>query len=129
MTGPSGRSLLGLCAVVGGSGVLHFVFPGPYRSIVPATLRSRAPAVVGVSGACEIACVALLAIPRTRQLGAIATAALFAAVFPANVQMVLDTLTSDPPATLLRRAGAWFRLPLQVPLILWALRFRRPLGR
>lgn len=122
---PAGRSLIGLCAVVGGSGVLHFVIPGPYRGIVPAPLRSRAALIVAASGACELACAALLAVPRTRRIGSLATAALFAAVFPANVQMALDTVAADPPAAAIWKAGAWLRLPLQLPLVLWALRFRQ----
>jgi len=119
-------SLLGLCAVMGGSGVLHFVAPGPYRSIVPAPLRGQAAAVVALSGVCELVCVALLARPRTRRLGALATAALLVAVFPANVQMALDSGRGLAPSALIGAALAWLRLPLQLPLILWALSFRRP---
>lgn len=116
-------SLFGLCILVGGSGVLHFIAPGPYRRIVPAPLRAHAAAIVAASGVCELVCAALLAIPHTRRLGAAATAALFVAVFPANIQMALDSLHTDTPAAV--AVVAWLRLPLQAPLILWALRFRR----
>ncbi len=118
-------SLLALCILVGGSGILHFAVPGPYRRIVPAPLRVQAAAVVAVSGICEILCAALLAVPRTRRLGATATAALFVAVFPANLQMALDSLYTDGPLSPSIVAIIWLRLPLQLPLILWALRFRR----
>jgi len=117
-------SLLGLCVLVGGSGILHFVAPGPYRRIVPAPLRAQAAALVAASGICEIVCAALLAVPRTRRLGAAATAALLVAVFPANVQMALDSLHSDGSFAGVVIAIAWLRLPLQVPLIRWALSFR-----
>ncbi len=117
-------SLLGLCLLVGGSGVLHFVVPGPYRRIVPAPLRAHAATVVAASGACELACVALLALPRTRRLGATTTAALLVAVFPANIQMALDSLQTNTPFASGIIALTWLRLPLQVPLIRWALRFR-----
>ncbi|MDQ6604167.1 MAG: hypothetical protein M3176_01855 [Chloroflexota bacterium] len=117
-------SLLGLCLLVGGSGLLHFVVPGPYRRIVPAPLRAHAVALVAASGACELACAALLALPRTRRFGAAATAALFVAVFPANVQMALDSLHTTTAFAGGVIALAWLRLPLQVPLIRWALRFR-----
>lgn len=117
------RSLIGLCVLLVGAGILHFVVPGPYRRIIPAPLRVHAAALVAASGACEIACAALLVIPRTRRLGALATAALFVAVLPANVQMALDVTRADSAALL--RIAAWLRLPLQIPLILWALRFRR----
>ena len=118
-------SLPGLCALMGGSGLLHLVVPGLYRRIVPAPLRSHAAAVVAVSGLCELACAALLAAPRTRRLGASATAALLVAVFPANVQMALDGGYAQASAPFNSAAVAWLRLPLQVPLILWALRLRR----
>lgn len=122
-------SLAGLCAVMGGSGVLHFVVPRPYLQIVPAPLRGRAAAVVALSGACELACAMLLLLPRKRPLGAYATAALLVAVFPANVQMAIDAGKATPAASARRRIATWLRLPLQVPLILWALRFRHPGAR
>ncbi len=91
------------------AGVAHFVVPRPYRRIVPAVLAD--PAFwVRWSGVAEIACAALIAHPRTRRPGAMAAAVLFVAVFPANVQMAVDT-----GAVL-----AWLRLPLQIPLVVWA---------
>jgi len=110
---------------MGGSGVLHLVAPAPYRRIVPAPLRDYDAAVVLLSGVCELACAALLAAPRTRRLGAWVTAALLVAVFPANVQMALDGGHPDALFPLNSRAAAWLRLPLQAPLILWALSVRR----
>lgn len=125
MTRATRLSLCGLCALLGGAGILHFVAPGPYRRIVPAPLRAHATALVATSGLSEIACAALLAVPRTRRFGAYATAALFVAVFPANVQMALDSLPRGGHFSPGFAAGAWLRLPLQAPLIFWALRFRR----
>ncbi len=91
------------------AGVAHFVIPQPYRRIVPTVLAD--PAFwVRWSGVAEIACAALVVHPRTRRTGAIAAAVLFVAVFPANVKMALDT-----GSTL-----AWLRLPLQIPLVVWA---------
>ncbi len=121
-------SIVGLCALMGSAGAMHFVAPTPYRCIVPAPLRGQAAGVVAVSGVCEVACAALLALPRTRRFGAWATAALFVAVFPANVQMALDSGHPDASAShpLNNAALAWLRLPLQLPLILWALSVRRP---
>ena len=117
-------SLLGLCLLMGGSGALHFAVPAPYRRIVPALLRSQAAAVVAASGVCELLCAALLAVPRTRRFGAYATAAVLVAVFPANIQMALDTLRVDANVSPLAATIVWLRLPLQYPLIRWALRFR-----
>lgn len=112
-------SLLGLCSLMGGSGTLHFLVPGLYRRIIPTMLRPWATALVAVSGAGEIACAMLLAIPRTRRVGALVTSGLLVAVFPANVQMALDAAPGQ------RRVMGWMRLPLQVPLLLWAWSFRR----
>lgn len=116
-------SLAGLVALVGGSGILHLVMPRPYRRIVPTPLAAWRSEVVGVSGVAEIACAFLLCVPRTRGIGAYTTAALLVAVFPANVQMALDShLGTDALPT-----GAvlvWLRLPLQAPLVWWALSFR-----
>jgi uncharacterized membrane protein len=77
-----------------------------------------------MSGVAEIACALLLLHPRTRRAAALATAVLLVAVFPANVQMALDGGYPDAPFPANSRLGAWLRLPLQVPLVLWALRFR-----
>ncbi len=112
-------SLLGLCVLMGGSGLLHLLAPAPYRSIIPSPLRGQAAALVTISGAIEIICAALLIVPRTRRLGAYAIAALLVAVFPANIQMALDSKHG------IAGSLTWLRLPLQAPLILWALTFRR----
>lgn len=95
------------------AGVAHFVVPRSYERIVPRLLGD--PAFwVRWSGVAEIGCAVLVALPRTRRLGAWAAAGVFAAVFPANVQMALD---GGPLA--------WARLPLQVPLLWWACRVAR----
>ncbi len=125
MTYLYGALLAGLCVLLGGAAVLHVVAPSTFTGIVPAPLQPVAVPVVFVSGVCEAICAIMLAVPVTRRLGSYATAALFIAVFPANVQMALDsgfstTLTFDV-------ALIWLRLPLQVPLIAWALLLgRRP---
>ncbi len=118
-------SLVGLTALIGGSGVLHFVVPRSYQRIVPAPLVEWRGSVVAVSGAAEIMCALLLLMPRTRRVGAWATAALLIVVFPANVQMALDGGYPDAPFPANSAVGAWLRLPLQVPLVWWALSFTR----
>ncbi len=99
--------------------------PRPYLRIVPAPLTSWRSEVVIVSGIAEILCALLLLLPRTRRIGAYATAALLVAVFPANVQMALDGGVGDAGFPANSAALAWLRLPLQVPLIWWALSFAR----
>jgi uncharacterized membrane protein len=103
----------------------HLVAPTAYERIVP-RWAGDARRVVVASGAAEIACGALLSSRGTGRLGACLTAALLVAVFPANVQMALDAGTThqavpDMPVDLFR-AIALARLPLQLPLVVWAIR-------
>ncbi len=60
---------------------------------------------------------ALIAAPRTRRFGGLLAALLFVVVFPANVKMAIDW--SDRSGWM--RALAYGRLPLQIPLVLWAV--------
>jgi uncharacterized membrane protein len=110
-----------LAGVLGVAGVAHLVAPRPFEAIIPAPLRDHDATLTYVSGLAELACAAGLVAPNTRRAAAAATALLFVLVFPANVQMALDA----------RGAGAWVawaRLPLQLPLIWWALRVFRSTG-
>jgi uncharacterized membrane protein len=106
------------------TGTTHFVAPKVYASIIPPQLPPQLPsryALVYASGAAELACAAGLAVPRTRRVAGWATALLFVAVFPANVQMALDA--GDRSAAY--RAATYARLPVQVPLVLWAISVAR----
>jgi len=112
-------SLAALIALMGGSGIAHLIVPEPYLKIVPRWVPSASAAVFW-SGIAELAVAAALAHPRTRRVGAWATAVLLIAVFPANIQHALDAR----PGT-----GEWWatraRLPLQPVLIWWAWIFTR----
>ena len=111
-----------LAGVLVSAGALHFAVPAPYASIVPRVLG--APRVwVALSGLAEVACGVGVALPRSRRGAAWASAALFVAVFPANVQMALDADGGGGLAT--NPVVAWGRLPLQVPLVLWAVAVAR----
>jgi uncharacterized membrane protein len=115
------REAIALAALLGGSGVLHFAKPRPYDRIIPRALPGNPRTWTYVSGAAELAVAAALTLPRTRRLGGFAAAALFAAILPANIQMAADQQTHKA------KAIAYGRLPLQVPLIVSALRVaRRP---
>ncbi|MEV6349373.1 hypothetical protein [Actinoplanes sp. NPDC051851] len=115
------RDAAGLAGLLATTGVLHFVAPKPFDGIVPRSLPGSPRTWTYLSGVAEIAVAAAIAHPRTRRAGGLAAAALFAAVFPANVKMAIDWRHA-PPA---QRAIAYGRLPLQAPLIAWALRIRR----
>jgi uncharacterized membrane protein len=60
---------------------------------------------------------------RTRRLGALAAALVFLGVFPANVKMALDAKKADAAKPV--QLATLGRLPLQVPLLAWAMRVRR----
>lgn len=113
------RRLRALIAILGGSGVLHFLIPKPYQRIVPPQLGDPRTLVLA-SGAAELACAGLLMARPTRRLGGWLSAGLLVAVFPANLYAI-DVVGT----TTVRRAGAIARLPLQLPMIAMALRIAR----
>lgn len=121
MRADSNRASVALAGLLTIAGVTHFAAPSFYEAIVPHALPGSPRGWVWVSGAAELACAALVARPSSRRLGATLAAVLFVAVFPANVQMAVDWRHRGP----LEAGVAWARLPLQIPLVWWALRVRR----
>lgn len=105
----------------------HFGAPGTYRRIVPRAVGD-AGFWVRWSGVAELACAGLLLDRRTRRAGALATVGLLVALFPANVKMGLDGGLPDKPFPLSSPIAAWARLPLQVPLVVWAWRVAAAAG-
>ncbi|EGD53583.1 DoxX family protein [Gordonia neofelifaecis] len=102
-------------------GALHFAVPKPFDALVPDELPGDKRAWTYASGVAEIGLGAAVLAPRTRRTAAGLAAALFVAVFPANVNMI--RLWVDKSPTL--KTIAWARLPLQIPLIVLALLVRR----
>lgn len=103
-----------LAGLLAGAGVTHFLAPGFYDRMIPEALPGSARAWTLGSGVAELAVAASVAHPRTRRRGALLAALLLVAVFPANVKMALDAESSG------ERFAAYARLPLQVPLVVWA---------
>lgn len=118
------RSRLALAALMVAAGCLHFLAPDAYARIVPRRLGD-ARLIVHLSGVAEVAAGALLVSERTRRVGGWCTAAVLVAVFPANVQMALDGGLTGAGGALGSPVVAWLRLPLQAPLLVWALRHAR----
>jgi len=121
---PERASLVLLVGVLAGVGTLHLVHPDPFEEMVPqglgdARLWTYASGVAEITGAC------LLTHPRTRQIGGWWAAVLLVAVFPGNVKAALDGGMRSAPPPLDSAAVAWLRLPLQLPLVAWALRHAR----
>ncbi|MFI8003328.1 hypothetical protein [Streptomyces sp. NPDC086010] len=105
-----------LAGLLAAAGLAHFAVPRPFDAIVPRALPGSPRVWTRASGVVELTLAAGLAVPRTRKVSARATALFFVGVFPANVQMAYDWRDRPAPA----RGFALGRLPLQVPLYLWA---------
>ena len=101
-------------------GTAHFLVPDLYARTLPRGLPGQ-QFWVHASGVAELAGSLLLAVPRTRRLGAWWVACLLVVVFTANVQMALDGGLEGERWPLSSPVVSWARLPLQVPLVLWAL--------
>ncbi|MFE9559944.1 hypothetical protein ACFYM0_02375 [Streptomyces sp. NPDC006487] len=110
-----------LAGLLAGAAVAHAVAPKQFDATVPRSLPGTPRQWTYASGVAELALAAGVAHPRTRRVAALATAAFFVGVFPANVKMAADARHRSPAL----RAVALGRLPLQVPLVLWA----RKVGR
>ncbi len=110
--------------LLGGAGVLHFATPKFFDMQVPSVLPGSARTYTQVSGVAEIAVATTLAVPRTRRIGGALAAALFVAVFPANIDMARRFVT-NPKTSPAAKAAVLARLPLQIPLVTEALKARR----
>jgi uncharacterized membrane protein len=114
-------SRLGLAGLLLGAGTMHFVTPAFFDDLVPGWVAGPARAWTNVSGVAELAAGALVARRRTERIGAWAALVVFVAVYPANIH---DTITHPPTDG--RGIASLVRLPLQLPLFVWALRHTRP---
>ncbi|MGW2825236.1 DoxX family protein [Streptomyces sp. NPDC001443] len=112
----SERSSLLLAGLLATAGTAHFAAPRQFDATVPRALPGSPRTWTYASGVAELALAAGLAVPRTRRVAALATAAFFVGVFPANVKMAVDWRNRPTP----QKAAALGRLPLQIPLVLWA---------
>ncbi len=121
-------SPLALAAFMGTAGVLHFVVPESYARIVPGVF-GYPRALVAVTGVAEIVAAGLLGVGRTRRVGAWLSMGLLVVVFPANIKMALDGGLEGHGFPLGSPVVAWLRLPLQVPLVVWAWRVARRADR
>ena len=110
--------IMALLYVVAGS--LHFLRPGMYTGIIPSYLPYPLT-LVYISGLAEIVLGLLLLNRKTKKLAAWGIMALLVAVFPANVQMLLNYSRDQHPFLWI----AVLRLPLQVILIWWAWRYAK----
>ena len=83
---PLSPTARGLAAAFAVSGVVHLVRPETFAPLMPKALPAHTE-LIKASGVAELACVAGLLHPRTRQAAGLASAALLVGVFPGNVTM------------------------------------------
>jgi uncharacterized membrane protein len=108
-----------LSAMMITAGILHFARPEKFVAIVPDWLPAHR-ILVAVSGFFEVLGGVGLLVKRVQRAAAWGLAALFVAVFPANVNMAVNRILIDNPWIL------WGRLPFQAVLVLWAWWLTRP---
>ncbi|MDZ4664657.1 MAG: DoxX family protein [Bacteroidota bacterium] len=101
-------------------GIMHFVNSEVYLRIMPPWIPWHYELVL-VSGVCEVVFALLLVFPPTKRLGAWCIIGLLIAVFPANIQMMINYIHESNPKLWI----AIVRLPLQILLIWWAYRFTK----
>ncbi len=102
-------------------GVLHFLIPKRFDEIVPEQLPGGQRFYTYASGVAELGTAALLAAPATRRQGGLVATLLFPGVYPANINMAVQWRDKPLPMRLI----ALGRLPMQLPMILAALRVWR----
>lgn len=120
---PRGTSRIVLAALFAFAGTLHFVIPEQYMRIMPPALPLHRE-LVYLSGAAEIAGGLGLLLRRTRRAAGIGLILLLIAVWPANLQMLLDARAGG--ASTGAQIALLLRLPLQLVLMLWVWRASRP---
>ncbi len=109
-----------MTAMLGFTGVMHFLRPQHFDRLVPPSLPGTQRQWVLGSGVAEFAVAALVAVPRTRRIGGRAGTLLFLGVFPANVKMAWDFRNKSTKL----RAISLARLPMQAGLLAWSENIR-----
>ncbi len=102
------------------AGINHFANVGFYKMMMPPWLPGH-HTLIYISGAAEIVLGLLLLPAQTRKLAAWGIIILLVAVFPANVQMMLNYQQDKNPYLWI----TVIRLPLQLLLIWWAYQFAK----
>ena len=97
------------------AGITRFANPVFFDDIVPPWLPPSERFWTYISGLAEIAIGVAVLMPKYRKIGALASVALFIAVYPANIFMVWDW--RDRSAA--EQVVSWVRLPFQFVFI-WA---------
>ncbi len=104
---------------------LHVLRPELFLSMIPRWVPGDRKTVHDLATAAEGLSAALLWSGRTRRVGGALAAATFLGVFPANIDAAVRGGYRGVPGWLGTRAAAIARLPLQIPVVWWAIRVMR----
>ena len=97
------------------SGILHLVNPSAFLFLLP-EWTPEPMLLIYLSGVAELA--SALGLLLRKNWGRYLTIATLLAIWPANWWFAIDALSGDPMLAVV----AWLRLPLQIPLVVWAWR-------
>jgi uncharacterized membrane protein len=117
------RKRKALAGMLLGIGTLHFVAPKFFDALIPGPLGNPRAWTYG-SGVAELTAGALVLNPRTARTGGWFAFAVILGVWPGNWKMAFDAGAPHDAASW----AAWLRLPLQIPLLLWARSVGRAAG-
>jgi uncharacterized membrane protein len=113
-----------LAAAFAGSGIVHLARPQAFHALMPRVIPGRHhDNLIYLSGVAELICA--VGLVRRTSWASAASVATLGAVFPANLQMALDSGSGRHTGPADQRALAWGRLPLQLPMV-WAALQARP---
>ena len=101
------------------SGFMHLARPAIFTPLVPHVLPWPTE-LVYASGVVELICA--VGLWRRDRWAGIAAAVLLVIIWPANLQAAITAQHSDDQAT---KVLTWIRLPLQIPLVWFALQSGR----
>src|SRR3954470_4082671 len=116
---PRGTRILSAAFAV--SGTVHLVRPRTFEPLMPSWVPAHREVILA-SGVAELACAAGLTVPATRRLAGWGSVVLLLGGDPGNLKMAADAAASRSTRF---KVIAFARLPLQVPMIRWALRAAR----
>lgn len=119
------RARLGLAAFLAGMTGLHLAASRAFEAMIPRWLPGSRRAWNVAAAVAEGGSALLLSRRATARLGGVAAAATMLAVYPANIEAVRAGGYRGAPGWLATRQAAIARLPLQAPLVWWAVRVAR----
>ena len=122
--GKSQAAAIRLSLMLLGAGVMHFVIPKRFDSVIPSRFPGSARTYTYASGVANLGVGAGLAIPRTRKVSSGLAVILFVAYMPAKIKLAVDFWRSEQlpmPA----KIGGLVQLVWQIPLATESLKARR----